>query len=278
MLDINKLKESWYFKEIVLDKWQVLFNEWDFDSNIYIVLIWELAVSKFTSKKKSEKKILAYLKENDIFWEASLNMYKEKEATITATRKTVLLSIDWKEWIENYMKENLGDALSILKYIIFQSNKRLSDSNFLITASYKISKEINELQDINVKNIFELIEKIRDTIWVDHIMYYEANPVMENYITLKYDTRLPWKMLNEIIELTNNNLELLSLKVDDYNIYSQKLSIWTNNLWYLVFLKKNDKFDENDKRVLAIASTSISWLIKQKLLLDEERDKEYMAE
>jgi len=278
MLDINNLKKSWFFKEVFLKKWEVLFNEGDLDNNIYIVLIWELSVSKYTSKKKTESKILAYLKENDVFWEASLNNWKAKEVTIKATRKTALLAINWKEWIENFLKVNLADWLNLLKYIIFQSNKRLSESNYLITAWYKISKEINELQDINLKNIFSLIEEIKESIWVDHVMYYETNPVMENYVTLRYDTRSPWKMLSQVIELANNKLDLLSLKVDDYNVYSQNLSIWNNNLWYLVFLKKDQKFSENDKRVLSTASTSVSWLIKQKQLLDEQRNIEYMSE
>lgn len=276
MLDINKLKISWYFKEVVLEKWEVLFREWDFDENIYIVLAWELTVSKFTSKAKDEAKILAYLITNDVFWEAALNSSNKKEVNIIANRKTVLLSINAKEWLNEFGKKYQDEALNLLKYIIYLSNKRLSEANYLITASYKISKEILELQEINNKNIFLLIEKIKEIIAVDHIMYYENNPVMENYITLKYDTRTKWKLLNEVKELTNNNLDLLDLKIDNYEIHSQKLSIWNNNLWFLVFLKKDYKFNESDKKVLVVAATSISWLIKQKQLLDEQRDKDYM--
>ncbi len=276
MLDINKLKISWFFKEVVLEKWEVLFREWDFDENIYIVLAWELSVSKYTSKAKDEAKILAYLEKDDVFWEAALNSSNKKEVNIIANRKTVLLSINAKQWLIDFGKKYQEDASNLLKYIIHLSNKRLSEANYLITASYKISKEILELQEINNKNIFLLIEKIKEIIWVDHIMYYENNPVMENYITLKYDTRTKWKLLNEVKELTNNNLDLLDLKIDNYEIHSQKLSIWNNNLWFLVFLKKDYKFNESDKKVLVVAATSISWLIKQKQLLDEQRDKDYM--
>lgn len=276
MLDINKLKDSWYFKEVVLEKWEVLFNEWDFDDNIYIVLAWELSVWKYTSAKKDEVKTLAYLTTNDVFWEAALNSSNMKEVNITANRKTILLSIDAKQWLDEFWKKYQSDALSLLKYIIFLSNKRLSESNYLITATYKISKEILELQEVNYKNIFLLIESIKEIIWVDHIIYYESSPVMENYIILKYDTRKKAKLLNEVKELTNNKLDLLDLVIENYHILTQKLSIWSNSLWYLVFLKKDYKFNESDKKVLAIASTSISWLIKQKQLLDEQRDKDYM--
>lgn len=276
MLDINKLKNSWFFKEVILEKWEVLFREWDFDENIYIVLAWELSVSKYTSQTKDEAKILAYLSTNDVFWEAALNSSNKKEVNIIANRKTILLSINAKQWLNEFWLKYQEDAINLLKYIIYLSNKRLSEANYLITASYKISKEILELQDINNKNIFLLIEKIKEIITVDHIMYYENSPVMENYIILKYDTRIKWKLLNEVKELTNNKLDLLDLKVDNYEIHSQKLSIWKNNLWYLVFLKKDYKFNESDKKVLVVAATSISWLIKQKQLLDEQRDKDYM--
>lgn len=276
MLDINKLKESWYFKEVVLEKWEVLFNEWDFDDNIYIVLAWELSVSKYTSKAKDELKTLAFLNTNDAFWEAALNSSNKKEVNIIANRKTILLSINAKEWLEKFWEKYQTEALNLLKYIIYLSNKRLSESNYLITATYKISKEILELQDVNYKNIFLLIESIKEIICVDHIIYYENNPVMENYIILKYDTRKKGKLLNEVKELTNNKLDLLDLVIENYQIHTQKLSIWSNSLWYLVFLKKDYKFNESDKKVLAIAATSISGLIKQKQLLDEQRDKDYM--
>jgi hypothetical protein len=83
------------------------------------------------------------------------------------------------------------EAFSLLKYIIFLSNKRLSEANYLITSTYTISKEIIELNEITNKTIFSLIEKLKQSIKINDIIYYEVNPVMENYITMKYDTRIP---------------------------------------------------------------------------------------
>ena len=278
MLDVNILKKSWFFKEVVLNKWEVLFDEWEIDENIYIVLTWELSVEKYTTKNKNETKSLAFLKQNDIFWEAALNSNSPKEVKIISRRDSVLLSINAKKWLFDFSDKYPEEALNLLKYIIHLSNKRVSESNFLITASYKISKEIIELNEITNKNIFWLIEVLKNSIWVEDIIYYEANPVMENYITLKYDTRNPWKLLNKVVELTENKLDLLDLKMDNYQIITQKLSIWLNNLWYLIFLKKEEKFNESDKKVITTTGTSIAWLIKQKQLLDEERDKEFMEE
>ena len=64
----------------------------------------------------------------------------------------------------------------------------MNESNYLITSTYKISTEIINLNKITSKSIFDLITKLRDTVRVDYILYFEKNPVMDNYLILKYDT------------------------------------------------------------------------------------------
>jgi len=278
MLDLNILKKSWYFKEIFLEKWEVLFSEWEVDENIYLIYSWELSVEKFTTNERNETKILAYIKQNEVFWEAALNNNNPKDVNIKAKRKSILLAINAKDWLTEFLKKYPNEALDLLKYIIHLSNVRLSESNYLITASYKVSNEIIWLNEITIKNIFKLIEVLKNSIWVAEILYYEVNPVMHNYITHRYDTRQKWKLLNEVKEITNNKLDLLDLTINHYYKFIQKLSIWNNDIWYLVFLKKGKIFNDSDKKIITTTSTSIAWLIKQKQLLDEERDKKYMKE
>jgi len=278
MLDINKLKNTWYFKEVNLEKWDVLFKEWDVDENIYIVIYWELSVEKFTTKKRNETKILWYLWKDEVFWEAALNNNLPKQVNIISKAKTSLLKIEANKLIKDFAFEYKNDAFDLLKYIIHLSNERLLSSNALITSTYKISQEISKLDEITNKTIFYIIEKMKETLNVDDILYYEINPVMEDYITLKYDTRTPWKLLNWVIEIADNELDLLKYKSEWFFTYKQLLAIWTNQIWYLVFLKKWVRFNESDKKVFATTSSSIAWLIKQKQYLDEERDKEYMIE
>lgn len=273
MFNIQKLKDSWYFKELILNKWETLFLEWSYDENIYFIEKWELVVSKYTDKHKSDQKILAFLVKNDVFWEASLVWKSKKEVNIYANKKTYLLAINGQEWLKSFFSHNNENALDLLKYIIFLSNKRLSESNYLITATYKITKEILNFKEINYREIFKLIDDIKDILWVEHIMYYENNPVITNYLVLKYDTRKKWKLLNEIIELTDDKFEALNLPINTFNIYIQKLTIWIIDIWYLIFLKKNKKFNDTDRKVLSIASTSIAGVVKQKQLLDEEKNK-----
>ena len=276
MLDINILKKSWYFKEVHLEKWEVLFDEWEINNNIYIILSWELVVHKYMNKSKNKSKVLAYLWKNDIFWEASLNNNLPKKSWIKANYKSILLTIPAKKLTGAFLIKYKNEWLNLMKYIIYLANKRLSDANLLITANYNITQEIKNLDSISFESIFKIIEKLKNSINITDIIYYEINPVMKNYLTLKYDTRIPWKMQSKIIEITNNKLYLLDLRIDDYYNFTQKLSIWSNELGYFIFLKKWSNFNESDKKVLASTSSVIAWLIKQKQLMDEERDKEFM--
>jgi hypothetical protein len=56
----------------------------------------------------------------------------------------------------------------------------------------------------------------------------------------------------------------------------QQLSIWDSELWYLVYFRKNINFSDNDKKILTSISTWISWLIKEKKIIEEEQNKNYM--
>ncbi len=272
MLDIKFLENSWYFKKVILEKWEILFDEWDINNNLYIIILWELHVKKYTTSNKNETKTLAHLKKDDIFWEWALNSDKPKDVRIEASRKTYVLCINAKKDLDEFSSKYPSEWQKLLKYIIHLSNKRLNASNYLITANYKISSEIINLNKISIKSLFWLIDKLKDVVNVDYILYFEKNPVMKNYLTLKYDSRAKGKMQDKIIEVTNNKLDLLSFRVKNMNNYSQELSIWKNLFWYLIFFKKWDIFTDNDKKVLISTSTSIAWVIKEKQLIDEEKN------
>jgi hypothetical protein len=66
------------------------------------------------------------------------------------------------------------------------------------------------------------------------------------------------------------------LKLNDMYHNIQQLTIWDSELWYLVYFRKNNNFSDNDKKILTSISTWISWLIKEKKMLEEEQNKNYM--
>ena len=277
MLDIKILENSLHFKKRTLNVWEYLFKEWEVDSNIYIILVWELLVQKYTSLDKKEIKNLAHLKKDDVFWEASLNNNFEKQVSIKAKRKTEIIYIDANKGLDKFKKENINQAFNLLKYIIYLSNNRLNISNNLITASYKISKEIIKLKDFSYKTIFKLIEDIKDITYTDEeIIYLEENPVLKEYLTIKYKTSEKWLMQNEVLKITDNKLELLELKIKWKYSYIQNLRIWEKNYWYLVFIRNKTDFNENETKILSSISTSFAWVLKQKEILQEQSNKEYI--
>ena len=46
MLQLDFLKQSWLFKEFHLQANEMLFDEWETDQNIYIIIAWELEIQK----------------------------------------------------------------------------------------------------------------------------------------------------------------------------------------------------------------------------------------
>jgi len=276
MLQINFLKNSWYFKEFHLQANEVLFDEGETDNNLYIVVAWKINVEKYTTNKRNETKILASLWKNEVFWEAALNSDKPKAVKMKAQRETLLLSINATKGLSEFSEKYPEEWLNLLKYIIHISNTRLSKSNELITANYKVTQEILKIEQINNKNIFWLIDKLEEIINIDYTLFLENNPVLEKYLVIKYDSRDKWKMKDKIIEIADNKLDLLELKLNDMYHNIQQLSIWDSELWYLVYFRKNINFSDNDKKILTSISTWISWLIKEKKIIEEEQNKNYM--
>ena len=276
MLDINFFKNSDFFKERTLEKWEYLFLEWEIDENIYIIITWELLIEKFTTWSHDESKILASLKNNEIFWEAALNNNLPKQVSIKAKIKTNIIYINATKQLDKFSVEHTHQAFNLLKYIIHLSNTRLNKSNSLITASYKISNEIVNIVNFDFKTIFELIEKIKNIIEVSGIIFLEENPVLEEYLTIKYNTKETWKMQDRIIKVTDNKLDLLELRNSSKYSYMQNIKIWNKNYGYLIFLRENNNFSENEIKIISTLWVSFSNVVKQKELIEEQKNKDYI--
>lgn len=279
MINIEDYKNIWLFQTRTLKKWEVVFSEWEIDENLYLILSWEIKIEKFTSNEKTEKKELAILKKYDFFWEWSLNNNLPKDVSAECLENTILIFINWKNWIQTLMKKYPNQWLDLLKYIIEISNKRLLNSNKQLTDNYEIIKIITNIKKINDKNIFEIIDQIKKISWFDYIIFLETNAVLDNYETLKYDTRESWKLKDIIIdkESLNNESNLKEIANLKEKYFMQKLNIWNLNLWYMIFCKKNDFTYENKKLIISIAN-NLTWLLKQKQILKEELNKQYMKE
>ncbi len=277
MLNIEFYKSSGFFWYKELQSWSLVFDEWDLDDNLYIIESWKVAIEKYTTVEKKETKELAILWEFDFFWEASLNSSDiSKEALVKVVEDVKLLYINWKDWLQKFIEKYPKEWLDLLKFIVDATNKRLLKSNKQITANYEIVKSIIGIEKINDKNIFSIIDKIKLITWYEYVLFFEINPVVTHYLTLKYDTREHWKLQDKIIErwsLTTLN-ELDNIILSWYN-FVQKLSIWNIDLWFMIFWK-NKSFTYDDKKLIVSISNNLTWLLKQKEILKEELNRNYM--
>ncbi len=273
MVNIDFLEKSWFFQIIKMQGNKLLFDEWEVDNNLYIIKKWELVIEKYTTSEKNETKVLAKLWEWEIFWEWSLSNSWPKQVKVSTSMETILLKIEAQNDFENFLLKHTKSWVDLLSSIIYISNKRLLESNFLITTSYKINKNISEITEFNNKNLINIFDDLAKTVNSKYILYFEKHPVLDNYLTLKYDTRKQWKLNDKIINIKSNWLTkevLIENKIDDNeNSYIQELVNKNQIIWYMLIWYWEEDFTEWHKKAISSISVSIAWFIKQKQYFDD---------
>ena len=274
------LKNSWFFKEKNLKKWELLFDEWDIDNYIYIIVSGFLSIEKYTTKQRKISKKLAILKQWDFLWEWSIRNKKKKENRVISVWDTDLLYLDIKD-ISSFVKSFPIESTDFFTEIIDKTNKRLLDSNKQVAANYDLSLAISNMTKINPKTICWLIDKTKDIMDCDYILYFENNNIVTNTLILRYDSRQKWHLQDDLFEkdLIARDLQKFQEKCDiDFKhiILVSKLSIWDKLLWYIIFCKENLVFSDNERKVAKAMSTSLAWVINQYLIKKEEMNKTYL--
>ncbi|MDD3144699.1 MAG: cyclic nucleotide-binding domain-containing protein [Candidatus Gracilibacteria bacterium] len=272
MIDINFLENSGYFKIRPLKKGEVLFNEGDYDNNLYIIKKGSLVIKKRVNVNNNDTKIIAKIGEGEVFGEGSLGNSEPKQVSIEANQDTLLLEIEAKNKFEEFLQKDTKKGIDLLSSIIYISNKRLLEANYLITLSYRINKYISEITLFNNKNLFNIIDELDKTINSNYTIYVEKNSFVEKVGTIKYDTRLKGKMLQNIIELENNKIQIDKIENEGINLSKYNLieELKNNNkiIGYLI-IGKNSLFDEGEKKSIGIISVAIAGFIKQKEYFEE---------
>lgn len=277
MLDIEFLKQSDFFDHISIKRWETIFDSWGYDDYLYIILSWVVSVEKYTTSEKKETKSLAILGEWGLFWEASVTSFLPKDVRIIVKEDVLLLKIEAKEWIRSFIQKYPVKWLELMKYIIALTNRRLLSANRQIIANYEMNKNILEIDKIDNRSIFLLIEKFKYIIWCEYILYFKSNPYLPNYTTLVYDTRLSWLLSHDPIELSGTSLNIndVDVNINKYNLVN-RVYVWSRTLWFIVFWKETIDFNDIDKKNISSIITWLSWIINQKSILDEERDKNFL--
>ena len=276
MFDIKNILWNKYFKSKSLKTWEILFDEWEIDKNIYVVEKGKVKVEKYFSSEKKEKKLLAVLWKNSIFWEGSIFNNHPKEVVISAIWETKLYFIKSKDF-RNFVKENTEIAVDFLSQIINLSNKRLLEANFLLTSNYKISKMISEEIEFSNKNLFDIIDEFCSIIKAKYIIYVEINQVLENYATVSYDSRIQWKLLEKVVELKNSKIDLENLK--EFEVWEKNMILELKNgnkiIWFFnIWEDEKVEFSESQKKSINSIWVLLAGFIKQKQYFQNEKNKE----
>lgn len=276
MFDIKDIEKNKFFKERDLKSWEMLFDEGDFDQNIYIIKSWKLKVEKYFSEARKEKKSLAILEKNSIFWEWALSNNNPKEVIISALDDSKLIYIESKDF-QKFLLENTELAINFLSQIIEISNKRLLESNFLLTSNYNISKMISEEIEFSNKNLFAIIDEFLKIIKAKYIVYAEINEILNNYINIIYDTRTSWKKLNKISEIKDFEINLR--KLDDLDLSPKNMVVELKNgnkiVGFFIIWERDEKaFSESEKKSINSIWVLLAWFIKQKQYFQNEKNQE----
>jgi CRP-like cAMP-binding protein len=280
MIILENLKSSGYFNTISLKKWDVLFKQWDINQNLYLVYDGELSVQKEISLQKWEFKTLWLLGIGNIVWEAALSNNKPKEVKISANRETILLSIEWKKAFPKFVSAFPKDGYSLLITIIDIANTRLLKANSELTANYEVNIAISKIRDISMSSIYKLLLIFESIIWVDQIMYFEKNLVMDEYYKLRYDSKNKKCLRNTIIKFPNETLNFKILKEEKVEICKYKryikLSLWRESYWFILIGRDKKDFHENEEKLLINTAASFVAIIHQKRILDDKKNKNYV--
>ena len=279
MLNISLFEKSPLFQKKTFTKDEVIFDEWEVNDNLYLVKSGKLAVEKYTTDERLEVKELATLWGGNFFWEASISSETPKEVRIKALEDSELVFINAKVDFIKFLETNPQEAFYLFSFIIAETNKRLLTANMQIIANYEIDKTINELETIDTKSIFLLIDKIRSIVWCSYLLYLEKNEFVQDTMVLKYDTRLKGKAQDLAISFSWNfppeDFRKNKVYVSRFNLVIP-VCVGKEILGYFVFGQNLRDFNESEKKTIVAVSASLTWVLHQKRLSDEEKNKNYM--
>lgn len=275
MFDIEFLKTSKYFSSKTLQRWELLFDEGDVDPYFSIIVSWKVLIEKYIEREKWTVKELAVLRAWDFLWEGSMSHLSPKDVRALAWEYSEILQIEWQEKFSQFLEAYPLVAKDMLLQIIYISNQRVIESNAYITSMHQITTAIRELDHFTLKEIIQIFSLILEVLHWEFLLFLEANPVLNWYFTLKYDSRTPGKLHDLVLEKWKYSLDDIGIEWD-VKLLTKELKIWKEVLWNIVIGRK-EVFNKNEQRIFLGIIASLTIILKQKKLLEEERDKEFSS-
>lgn len=279
MYNLHDLESIAYFQKKAYQKDEVIFNEGEENTFLYIVLEWKLLVDKQISLYSDDRKEIAILQPWDIFWEGSISGSYKKQVRVVCKELTILYYLDTTLDLHKCLIEFPLISFEIFKKIIALTNSRLLVSDREATINYEVTKRINGLEKVDFKSLTSLFDQIANVFWCDYLLYLEKKEFIEHTLVIRYDTRNTGKVENIVItfpdDFKTNILEENGINLWE-NTFLQRIRVSWEILWYLVFWNNSKDFNDSDHRIAESIANSLVWVLRQKKLLDEERDKNYL--
>jgi len=280
MIDLKFLWTCKYFTKKILKSEDVLFDEGENDSYLYIIYDGELVVEKKV-KAWGKYKILSYIRTGNILWEGWLIRKQKKEVRIRASRETTLLKISGDIFVD-FVRDFPSESYGLLIHIIAHANERLLRANSEITANYEISQAIAHIEDFSTESIEKLLETMQVILESERIMYLEKNTIIDWYYKIKYSHNvgniygedaiiyIPWGECDIKTLKSIENIPLSSYVSSASVVYGWYVK------WYIVVSRDKKQYSENDTKLLENAAISFAWVIWHKDILDIEKDKKHI--
>ncbi|MCH8518317.1 cyclic nucleotide-binding domain-containing protein [Candidatus Gracilibacteria bacterium] len=280
MIDLNFLGNCKYFEKIEIDVDQLLFDEGEHDENLYIIYDGELIVEKRV-KQGDTFKILSYIRTGNIVGEGGLTRNQKKEVRIKAARKTVLLKILGRKFVD-FVREFPEESYELLIHIIAHSNDRLLKANSETTANYEITQAVAHIKNFDTKSIEQLLETIQVILDSQSIIYLEKNSIMTGYYKIKYSHGIKGLLGEDLIlsfgdeGFTIQAFQKQKSTLMQSKITSAPLKHGGKLRGYLLVSRSSKQYNENEQKLLENAAVSFAGVIGHKEILEIEKNKKHI--
>lgn len=276
---LDKFDTYFKKKKKILEAGQILFSPGK-DDNFYIIASWNLSILKHISdwQKKEIGKAYSW----SFIWEWIIFWRNQKDVEAVADSQCEVFALK-KEDLKKLENEFPQEAIALYAYIIEITNKRLLDSGKELANIYDATKTLVELSKNWEKWFLDIMEYVKNLLWVDYIIYIENHPAVSWFFIYKYNTKVSLlskmnqKAWNEITENMWWHLEDTTWILWVHPWDSAYVITLKNNSklkWYFIAWKKYWVITDNEMRISSNIGHLIGSIIENNQNIAESKAKE----
>ncbi len=133
------------------------------------------------------------------------------------------------------------------------------------------------MKQIHSKSINVLLDTIQYILWVEQIIFIEKNVALDDYFIVRYDSWEEKKIKNTVLNFKDKDFSVKELEKNDIAVLKHvtftRLILWDINYWYIIISRNQNFFNENEEKILQNIATSFVWVIRQKEIQKDQKNK-----